>query len=69
MKGLTDDNKPFLLLAAKGYSNLDIAMKLNTNVKKVENVLFWLFKKNNIDNRVSLVVLGLKEGVIELEEL
>lgn len=58
-----------LRLAAKGISNRDIALKLGLSLRTVKGHLGDLFLKLNVASRTEAVIVGLRRGILTLEDL
>lgn len=58
-----------LNLAARGISNRDIAQRLGLSLRTVKGYLADLFLKLNVASRTEAVVLGLRQGILTLEDL
>lgn len=66
---LTERERQVLLEAARGYSNKEIAKKLNISPKTVEVHLSALFEKLEVASRTEGVIKAIKKGLIQLGEL
>jgi two-component system, NarL family, response regulator LiaR len=58
-----------LSLAAKGISNKDIALKLGLSLRTVKGYLADLFLKLNVASRTEAVIVGLRRGILTLNDL
>jgi len=58
-----------LRLAAKGISNKDIAFRLGLSLRTVKGYLADLFLKLNVASRTEAVVVGLRKGILTLDDL
>jgi len=58
-----------LKLLAKGISNKDIAFRLNLNMRTVKSYLAELFLKLNAASRTEVVIIGLRKGILTLDDL
>ena len=58
-----------LHLAAKGISNKDIAQRLDLSLRTVKGYLAGLFQKLNVASRTEAVIIGLRKGIITLQDL
>jgi NarL family two-component system response regulator LiaR len=58
-----------LSLAAKGTSNNDIALKLDLSLRTVKSYLANLFLKLNVASRTEAVIVGLRKGILTLDDL
>jgi NarL family two-component system response regulator LiaR len=56
-------------LAAKGISNKDIAMRLGLSLRTVKGYLADLFLKLNVASRTEAVIVGLRRGILILNDL
>ena len=74
-KGLEIGNKlsaremEVLSLAAKGISNKDIALRLGLSLRTVKGYLADLFLKLNVASRTEAVIVGLRRGILTLNDL
>ena len=66
---LTDRETEVLRLAAKGQSNIQIAHKLGLSMRTVQAHLRNIFNKLDVGSRSEAVVAGLKNGLLNLEDL
>ena len=58
-----------LRLAAMGISNKDIALRLGLSLRTVKGYLADLFLKLNVASRTEAVVVGLRKGILTLDDL
>jgi NarL family two-component system response regulator LiaR len=58
-----------LSLAARGKSNQDIALQLDLSLRTVKSYLANLFLKLNVASRTEAVIVGLREGILTLDDL
>jgi NarL family two-component system response regulator LiaR len=56
-------------LAARGISNKDIAIKLGLSLRTVKGYLADLFLKLNVASRTEAVIVGLRRGLLTLNDL
>jgi two-component system, NarL family, response regulator LiaR len=56
-------------LAAKGMTNKQIAQLLDLNLRTVKNHLVNIFSKLNVGSRTEAVIVGLRLGLITLEDV
>jgi len=74
-KGLEEGEKlsarelEVLCLAARGTSNKDIALKLGLSLRTVKGHLANLFLKLNVASRTEAVIVGLRRGILTLDDL
>ncbi|WP_229684982.1 response regulator [Deinococcus roseus] len=68
-EALTEREREVLLLAARGFSNKEIAKKLEISPKTVEVHLSALFEKLEVASRTEAVIRSMKRGIIQLSEL
>jgi len=66
---LTPREIEVLKLLAKGISNKDIAFRLNLNMRTVKSYLAELFLKLNAASRTEVVIIGLRKGILTLDDL
>jgi len=66
---LTDREMEVLRLVAKGQSNIQIASKLGLSMRTVQAHLRNIFNKLDVGSRSEAVVAGLKNGLLNLEDL
>jgi NarL family two-component system response regulator LiaR len=57
-----------LRLAAKGLSNKVIAYRLGLSLRTVKAYMVELFSKLNVASRTEAVVIGIRKGIISLED-
>ena len=65
---ITDRELEVLRLAAKGMSNRDIARELDISMRTVQTHLSNVFSKMGVGSRTEAVMLGLRKGLITLED-
>jgi NarL family two-component system response regulator LiaR len=58
-----------LNMAAKGISNKDIALRLGLSVRTVKAYLADIFLKLNVASRTEAVIVGLRRGIISIDDL
>jgi NarL family two-component system response regulator LiaR len=58
-----------LSLAAKGISNKDIALRLGLSLRTVKGYLVDLFLKLNVASRTEAVIVGLRKGILTINDL
>jgi DNA-binding NarL/FixJ family response regulator len=66
---LTEREKDILRYAAKGLGNREIAEKLSLSVRTVQSHLRNIFTKLEVTSRIEAVMFGLKNGLLELEDV
>jgi DNA-binding NarL/FixJ family response regulator len=66
---ITSREHEILVLAARGMTNKDIAMKLNVSPLTVKNYIVGIFNKLGAHSRTDAVITGLKLGIIGLKDL
>ena len=66
---LTARESEILSLAAKGLSNKDIAINLGLSLRTVKGYLADLFLKLKVASRTEAVIVGLRKGIIDLNNL
>jgi len=66
---LSDREMEVLKLAAKGFSNQDIAEKLCLSIRTVQGHLGHIFNKLQVGSRTEAVVRALKEGWVTLDDV
>ena len=66
---LSDREMEVLKLAAKGFSNQDIAEKLCLSIRTVQGHLGHIFNKLQVSSRTEAVVRALKEGWVTLDDM
>jgi DNA-binding NarL/FixJ family response regulator len=66
---LSDREMEVLKLAAKGFSNQDIAEKLYLSIRTVQGHLGHIFNKLQVGSRTEAVVRALKEGWVTLDDV
>ena len=65
---ITERELEVLKLAARGLSNRDIALQLGISVRTVQTHLSNVFNKMGVGSRTEAVMLGLRQGIITLED-
>lgn len=65
---LTGRETEILRLIAEGLSNEEIAENLGLSARTVQTHIGSALKKTSTRNRAQLAVLGVREGVVPLEE-
>ena len=65
---LTGRETEVLRLVAEGLSNEEIADKLGLSARTVQTHIASALRKTSTRNRAHLAVLGLREGVVPLDE-
>ena len=66
---LTIREQEVLLLAARGMSNKDIALRLNLSHRTVKSYLVDIFSKLGVGTRTEAVITGLRAGFFTLDDL
>jgi len=66
---LTDRERDILRLAACGMSNSRIADRLAVSARTVQAHLTHIFDKLGVGSRTEAVIVGLRRGVLRLEDL
>ena len=66
--GLTKREKEILELICKGYSNVNMAKKLNISQKTVDGHRTRLLDKTGAKNSANLVMFALKNNIVDLNE-
>jgi len=66
---LTDREREILRLAACGLSNARIAKRLFISLRTVQVHLTHIFNKLGVGSRTEAVIVGLKRGVFQMEDL
>jgi len=61
---ISDREKEVLKLIAKGFSNIEIADKLNLSKRTVDGHKSRLFEKTNAKNAPNLIMFAIKNGLI-----
>ena len=56
-----------LKLLAQGFSNQDIALRLDISEKTVRNRLSEIFTKLQLNNRTQAALYAIREGIAPLE--
>jgi DNA-binding NarL/FixJ family response regulator len=57
-----------LQLIAEGISNKDIALRLDLNLRTIKGYLNTLFSKLGVASRTEAVIVGLRKGIINLQD-
>lgn len=65
---ITERELEVLRLAARGMSNRDIARELDISMRTVQTHLSNVFNKMGVGSRTEAVMLGLRKGLITLED-
>ena len=65
---ITERELEVLKLAARGLSNRDIARELDISMRTVQTHLSNVFNKLGVGSRTEAVMLGLRKGLITLED-
>lgn len=66
-RDLNDRETTILRLLAQGFSNQDIAFKLDISEKTVRNRLSEIFAKLQLNNRTQAALYAIREGIANLE--
>ena len=66
---LTGREYEILIMAAKGISNKDIALKLDLSLRTVKGYLTDLFLKLNVASRTEAVIVSLRRGILTINDL
>ena len=66
---LTERERDILRLAACGMSNSRIAEQLDVSIRTVQAHLTHIFDKLGVGSRTEAVIVGLRRGVLRLEDL
>lgn len=66
---LTERERDILRLAACGMSNAGIATRLYVSVRTVQAHLTHIFDKLGVGSRTEAVIVGLRRGLIDLQDL
>ena len=66
---LTEREIDVLRCAAKGLGNREIAEELSLSVRTVQSHLRNVFSKLGVTSRIEAVLFGLKNGLLELEDI
>jgi two-component system, NarL family, invasion response regulator UvrY len=66
LPNITDNEKSFLKICGEDLTYSQIAEKLNKSQRSVEGYRDSLFRKFEVNNRASLVLLAVKMGIIKL---
>jgi two-component system invasion response regulator UvrY len=65
---LTEMEMEILTYYCQGLDNKDIAKKIGTSIRNIDNYRIALFDKLNVQGRVELVVFALRTGLVSLED-
>ncbi len=65
---LTARERQILVLISQGHSNRSVARELGISEKTVKNHLSALFTKAGVSDRTQAVVLGIRSGIVSLDE-
>ncbi|RSO03942.1 helix-turn-helix transcriptional regulator [Streptomyces sp. WAC 06783] len=65
---LTARERQILVLISQGNSNRSVARALGISEKTVKNHLSALFTKAGVSDRTQAVVLGIRSGIVSLDE-
>jgi NarL family two-component system response regulator LiaR len=66
---LTGREHDVLRLAACGLGNADIADRLSVSLRTVQSHLTQIFNKLGVGSRTEAVIMGLRRGLLRLEDL
>ena len=66
---LTERETEVLRMAARGWSNKEIAQELDLSVRTVQGHLGNIFNKLAVGSRTEAVISGLKKGLLTLEDI
>lgn len=66
---LTDREQEVLRLAACGLSNAEIAVRLYLSIRTVQVHLTHIFNKLDVGSRTEAVIVGLRSGLLKMEDL
>jgi DNA-binding NarL/FixJ family response regulator len=66
---LTEREREILRLAACGMSNANIAAQLSVSMRTVQAHLTQIFNKLGVGSRTEAVIVGLRRGMLRLEDL
>jgi len=66
---LTDRQTVFLIMAARGYENKEIAKMKGISEQSVKNTFTTIYRTLGADNRTHAVIKALKKGIFTLEEI
>ncbi len=69
LPALTEREVEVLRFAAKGRGNKEIAKELSLSVRTVQAHLVNIFNKLKVSSRIEAVLLGLKNGLLTLEDI
>ncbi|MFC2027900.1 DNA-binding response regulator, partial [Chloroflexota bacterium] len=68
-QALTDREIEVLRLAAKGHGNKEIAAELDLSVRTIQAHLGNIFNKLKVGSRTEAVIIGLKNGLLTLDDI
>ena len=63
---LNEKEREFLKLAATDLTYQQIALEMNLSSKTIDGYREALFKRFNVKNRTTLVLYGLRNGLLQL---
>lgn len=66
---LTERELQVLNLLANGYSNKEISSRLNISVHTTKAHLESIYEKFSIENRLQAVIIAIKLGIIDTDEI
>ena len=66
---LTERQREVLVLVAKGYKNEQIADELIITLSTVKAHVSEIYRTLNVSGRVQASILGIKLGIISLDEI
>ena len=66
---LTDREVEVLRLAARGHGNKEIAAELDLSVRTIQAHLGNIFNKLKVGSRTEAVIVGLKNGLLSLDDI
>lgn len=69
IEGLTERQTDVLLLAARGLSNNEIALRLVVSQATVRNHLTAIYSATGAQSKTGLLILALRRGWLALEDL
>lgn len=69
IEGLTERQADVLLLAARGLSNNEIALRLVVSPATVSNHLTAIYAATGAQSKTGLLILALRRGWLALEDL
>lgn len=68
VESLTDREVEVLRLVARGLHNKEIAQRLHVSVRTIETHLGNIFGKLSVDSRTEAILVGLRQGWLNLED-